>query len=184
MGFQPYPFLNKRSQGAKKVFFYLCTWRVYCTSIFGKQILMSSLGKSQSEKCVAISNYYCTCIWHKRGIKKKEEFQLLNFFFIHPVLIFFFFLQNGNLYGIMIGRKTIWDIYIKKSSEKTQISKISHIWKVYRIFILHQILTGFFFFASFVLKHFSSMLGRFSPSLTVSWQTCDQIYLLSNFNAG
>lgn len=84
----------------------------------------------------------------------------------------------------MIGCKTIWDIYIKKSSEKTQISKISHIWKVHRIFILHQILTVFFFPASFVLKHFSSMLGRFSPSFTVSWQTCDQIYLLSNFNAG
>jgi len=71
----------------------ICTWTVYFSIVFDVVLLMNSLGKSVSEKCIVLlCNYYC--FGHKRGPKEEKKF--FYFFVLHPILMHFV-LQNDYL---------------------------------------------------------------------------------------
>ena len=63
------------------------------------------------------------------GLKNKTEFQNFNFFIFHPILMEF--LQNDNLYGLLMNHRKKWLFYFEKGSKSGPNSKILHTCNVY-----------------------------------------------------
>ena len=76
-------------------------------------LLINSLGKSLSAKCIAIlCNYMSITHFDIKGVQK-GKISNFNFFIFHPILMQFFFLQNDHLYGLLIDHEICWIFFLK-----------------------------------------------------------------------